>query len=88
MNLTVCKYQKDLPCTTVQILDEVTSVQTQTTKQVNLVAEDQFRDGNEKAAILDLKKKFLKSKYEIFYVYDCFKQTFIALWNIFSFVIY
>ena len=37
-NLPVCKYQMDLPCTSVQILNEVTSVQTQTTKQVNLGA--------------------------------------------------
>ena len=34
-----------------QILNEVISVQIQTTKQVNLGAEDQFGDGNKKAAI-------------------------------------
>ena len=46
----------DLPCTCVQIPNEVTSVQIQATKQVNLGAEDQFRDSNKKAAILGFKK--------------------------------
>ena len=63
-HVPVCKYQMDLPCTSVPTLNEVASVQLQTTKQVNLVAEHQLRDNNKKAAtgILDVKKTILKEQ--------------------------
>ena len=56
-NLPVCKCQMDLPFISVTILNEITSVQVQTTKQVVLGVEDQFNDNNKKTAILDFKKK-------------------------------
>ena len=37
-NLPVCKHQIDLASASVEILNEITSVQIQTTKQVNLGA--------------------------------------------------
>ena len=57
----------ELACTSLQILNEV---QIQTTKQVYLGTEDQFRDGNKKAAILDFKIKiFERARMTILYVY-------------------
>ena len=71
----------DLPCNRVHILNEVTSVQIQTTKQVNLGTKDKFRDCKKKAAILDLKKNiFERASMTILNVYlIVFNKTSIAL---------